>query len=555
MIILSEKSRNFGAVFFLLLLTLAAFWLRLINLGKLSFWSDDAFTYSAVEGILKHGWPVLPSGLVYFKQLLYSYLAAFFALILGLNEFGLRFPSALAGTLVIPLTYLLARDTFKSRLVGLLAAIFMAFNYWSFEFSREARYYTTFQFFYLLSLILFYRGFIKEEKKYQKWAVVSFAASVFVFRLALLLILNFFILVFIKGFKKVFTKKTLAAFLLIAVLFGGNLVFEVFFWKVGRHIKHAAGLSAIAKDIFAANASFFRQFQWLFKRTYFLAILGFIAYAIQLGINAFKNARGKDFWLKTIPAGWSFVLLNFALPLFLMGFGKAHYQPRYVFYLLPLFAILYGWAAFWFGGFLAKIILAPFKTIKNDQKIFPVLQILFFAGLVLIFTKNVNLRHLLTITRRLEGDPVDARFTPSTAAVFHNDHKTTGQFVRKHLKNNDLVIAIYAIYQHIYTGRVDYWLWTMSEEGWPAFYEKEGRLVDTYSGAEMIRDLKKLKKVIRENKNRRIWLISTPSLENAGHISPKIKNFLKVENAGKIVFTSHDQLSQVWLWPQGQKSL
>ena len=66
------------------------------SLGKLSLWMDEGFHYLGVKEILEHGYPLFPSGHVYYKAIVYLYILTFFSLIFGLNEFSLRLVSVLS---------------------------------------------------------------------------------------------------------------------------------------------------------------------------------------------------------------------------------------------------------------------------------------------------------------------------------------------------------------------------------------------------------------------------------------------------------------------------
>lgn len=551
MIEMTEKKWETVSFLFINIVSFLSLGLRLINLGDNSLWCDDGITALAVKGILQYGWPLLPSGLIYFKQILFSYLAAFFTLIFGFNEFGLRLTSVIAGTLTIPLTYKFARDTFN-RPVALVAALFMAFNIWGFEYSRQVRYYSLLQFFYLLSCYLFYRGFIKEEKKIRKWAVVSFLASIFVFRLSLFLVFNYLILIIFKGLKKTLKKEILWGFLLILAVFTGSLFFEVFFWQTGRHVQHVSGLKAIIIELLGQPQNFYRVFQWLFRRMALLVIFGFLAWIFQI-ILAW---RYKDQSPSAAPslAGWTFTSLNFLLPLAAMFFGRSRFQQRFVFFLLPFFAILYSQSAFWFSHNFTKILLGPAK--KNKNSVSEPFQRIIFIILVILTIQAVAPQKILNIVYRRDGDPVNPRYAPTSAAAIKWDHKSTGLFVKKHLRPSDVVIDMYAMIQLFYAGKVDYWLYSINLEGWPNYFERDGRLWDTYSGAEMIRNLETLQKTISQNNSgrRRTWIISTFSIKDSGHIKPDIRDFLE-KNRDKIVFQSRDPDAHVWLWPSGAGSL
>jgi len=147
-------------------LILAGAWLRLRHLGALGLIVDEGHQALAVTGILHHGYPVLPSGRTYAWNLVFIYLQSAAALVLGVNEFSLRLPSAVFGVATIPMTYWLGRTLFNAR-VALLAALLIALSVWEIEVSRYARAYTAYQFCYVLSLVAFYKGFMKEERRWQ----------------------------------------------------------------------------------------------------------------------------------------------------------------------------------------------------------------------------------------------------------------------------------------------------------------------------------------------------------------------------------------------------
>src|ERR1043166_5034205 len=144
----------------------SGFWLRIHHLGNLGLIVDEGHQALAVNGILQHGYPVLPSGRTYGWNLVFIYLQSAAALVFGVNEFSLRLPSVLFGVATIPMTYWFGRTLFNAR-VGLLAALLIALSVWEIEVSRYARAYAVYQFFYVLSLVAFYKGFMKGERSWQ----------------------------------------------------------------------------------------------------------------------------------------------------------------------------------------------------------------------------------------------------------------------------------------------------------------------------------------------------------------------------------------------------
>lgn len=73
-----------------------------------------------------------------YKLPVYVYLTAVSEKIFGLNEFSVRLPSVLAGTLSVLFVYLLALEMFKRQDEAILSAFLMAILPWSFFLSRIA---------------------------------------------------------------------------------------------------------------------------------------------------------------------------------------------------------------------------------------------------------------------------------------------------------------------------------------------------------------------------------------------------------------------------------
>src|SRR2546428_3375179 len=90
-------------------LLVIGFWLRVRNLGDLGLVVDEANQALAVRGILNLGVPRVDSGLVYSRSVLFLYVQAGAAKLLGLNEFSLRLPSALFGVAAVLATFGLAK--------------------------------------------------------------------------------------------------------------------------------------------------------------------------------------------------------------------------------------------------------------------------------------------------------------------------------------------------------------------------------------------------------------------------------------------------------------
>jgi len=145
--------------------------LRLAFLGHRSLYSDEVWSFSAASmgplGLLS---PVASYDL--HPPLYYMVLSAFLAL--GRSEFAIRFPSAIFGTLTIPLAYWLGRRFLDER-GGLLVAFLLAISPMHVRYSQEARMYSLIALFATLSLILLLRAM--ERGGVTSWALYGISAA------------------------------------------------------------------------------------------------------------------------------------------------------------------------------------------------------------------------------------------------------------------------------------------------------------------------------------------------------------------------------------------
>lgn len=162
----------------------AAFLLRVIGLSNypVGFTADEAsFGYDAYS-LLKTGkdqwgspWPISLRSFGDFKLPVYTYLALPSVAIFGLNEFAVRLPGAIFGTLAVLFTYLMLMKLFEDRFkrvkkddVALLAALLLAISPWHVSLSRGAFEANLASFFIPFGLWAFYWGMVKP-----KWMVVA----------------------------------------------------------------------------------------------------------------------------------------------------------------------------------------------------------------------------------------------------------------------------------------------------------------------------------------------------------------------------------------------
>jgi len=167
--------------------------LILANLGNQYLWQDEAQTALVSKTVLTHGIPLGYDGKNYFSQefgleygknyiwkwhtwLQFYVLAAFFA-VFGVSTFVARLPFALFGIATILLTYTVAKSLWKSRRVGVTAAVLLLTSVPFLILVRQCRYYSPSAFFSLLALYCYVK--ILERKRYAPAAFIISATLLF----------------------------------------------------------------------------------------------------------------------------------------------------------------------------------------------------------------------------------------------------------------------------------------------------------------------------------------------------------------------------------------
>lgn len=200
------------------------------------YWEEVALGYDSYS-LLKTGkdhrgnpWPIvyLESYMDY-KPPLYAYIAIPSIWLFGLNEFGVRFPSAFFGTLTVLVIYFLTKELFEnftskrsklglttSEVLAAIASFLLAISPWHLQFSRAA-------FEANLALFLITTGiwlFLKSFRKgiFLPISAVFFALSLYSYHGARVFVpLLLSILTFIFG-KKLWKMKSMAVSFLIIIL-------------------------------------------------------------------------------------------------------------------------------------------------------------------------------------------------------------------------------------------------------------------------------------------------------------------------------------------------
>lgn len=176
--------KKYTVLIILSFIVLFAGFLRFYELGNNPpslDWDEASLGYNAYS-ILKTGkdeygnsFPISIRSFDDYKPAAYAYLTIPGVYLFGLNEFSVRFPSALFGTLTVLTTFLLVKELFKREDVALLSAALLAISPWHLQFSRAAFESNLGVSFFVLGILLFLKGI--KNGRFLIFSFIFFALS------------------------------------------------------------------------------------------------------------------------------------------------------------------------------------------------------------------------------------------------------------------------------------------------------------------------------------------------------------------------------------------
>ena len=148
-------------------------------------WDEAALGYNAYSlmqtGKDEYGkyFPVFTRSFDEYKAAIPAYMMIPAIKIFGLNEIGVRFTTALLGTILIFLIYYLTMQVFKRDWAALASAWAFAIEPWAVHFSRTNHEAMAALFFLLLGLVLFLRS--REVKRFLPVSLILFLLSMYTY--------------------------------------------------------------------------------------------------------------------------------------------------------------------------------------------------------------------------------------------------------------------------------------------------------------------------------------------------------------------------------------
>ena len=598
-------SRNKSIIIVLAFILLAAY-LRLANLGVPSFWVDELDFVDAAKSMLRVGEPLLDSGYPYPRAPLFTYsLMASFKLF-GVSEFSSRLPSAIFGILAIPMMFVLGRGMFNER-VGLLSALFLTISPFAIGWSRACRMYALFQLLFLAGAYFFYLGFehghppkfpfkggLEKEKGgrhlfsplevglrgvFQRWqlnlsylllAGLSLLGSYSTHQNAGLFLLTFIAYLLMMGIATAVNDGLTVALkskyvILLAMILGALVLAYIVLPPIREFVTYAAEYQPKWAEVASAQNPW-RIFEFFFDSGKLPFNLLFVAGTILI--------------LKNWNRAGVFMLLTFFVPIVLFSFVFQYRKNDYVFHVYPLFyligAVALNFLIVKLGSlkFIESAMTSPLIPLQRGKKGVPPQgsrenlppyqggikggfgrlskeSILIVVCLIwLPFTFNFRLAQ--KIPRLPDGS--------FNGAIYHNEWKEAAAFLKDKVTDSDVLMSTLPLTVKHYFGRAEY---NLNVSNGDLAREKnivaaDGRLIDFYSGADIIEDVPELQSVLAAHPTG--WLVvDNYRFENDVYVPAAMRDFL-LSRVKKVHETKNKTVS-VYHWekasepPSGDSSL
>ena len=177
-----------------------------------------------------------------YKMPVYVYMVSASISAFGYNDFAVRFPSALFGTLTVICVYFLAKQLLKDKNSALVASLLFAISPWSLQFSRAGYEANIAVFFVVFGVNLFLLGF-------KKWWALILSSLVLSLAVWSYLATRIFVPLLLLGFAIIYAgelwKKKLAV--VLSILVGFILLLPIIRMSLSvQGQTRAAGVSAFA---------------------------------------------------------------------------------------------------------------------------------------------------------------------------------------------------------------------------------------------------------------------------------------------------------------------
>ncbi len=384
----------------LILLAVLLMWgfaIRVYDLSYHSYWMDESYSVLSTMNMERYGIPMFDSDTRYLRHLPFSAVLFVFGRF-GYDEWMMRFPSVVFGTLLIAAVFFYSRRVFGEDDAGdymaLIPACFVCFSELFVAWSRQARHYSLFVLLFFVSLY-FLMVFVKKPCGRSLLYLTGFtvlAVMTHQFAMVLLIVYFFTFLFYCGRFKGVRVSLPVWALILPAFAYIGQ---------------------AIVKDVMILDMkmNYTRQYYGFFHEQYFVFL-----YVSVIGVFLLRRNKGA----MALFLGGAVAFFLHSMLVHLMAY-------RYMLY-LTVFLFIFAAPAFFY-------VARQFR----DKRV---------SLVVMVVILGLAMSH-------------NSVFAPQSKLWLESDTPQPdmrGALNAIDASNDDTVITVYTALTEIYLRKPDYWL-------------------------------------------------------------------------------------------------
>jgi 4-amino-4-deoxy-L-arabinose transferase-like glycosyltransferase len=548
-----DKKRKVLFIALVTLILLFALFLRMYNLEKFSLWADEPYHLYISQSIMEDGSLKLPSGEIYFRAKLFSYITALSTSVFGLNEFAVRLPTAFFGFLSLLLLFFFSRKLLGNS-VATVSLILLAVLPLEVGWARVARFYTLFQFFTILVWYTFFIGFLRNNNALGKrkisgnfnvlniiksWEInwlflllffVSLMIAVSTQIIGALLLLPIFIFIVLYAIY-VFVRVDLKTFFVskyFAVPICAILLFAIVYILLPQ-------INSMLKEGLTYIPSFAKNVGALDRTRFLKYIMGKDIFPLGV-LFAFGTIQAVLRMNKVVV----YSALFFIIPVFLFTFVFSYRLYQYIYNVIPFFVLVAGYGLINIvnmeGGkfkrannFLSSSLS---KYVKNTK----VLVVLFF---LLLLISTPFFVEGLSIPFNNPGE--------SNGAVTFREWKEASDYLKEEADGSEIILTTLPLAIKYYYGRVDYDMNLDDVEiaKQNVTMDSTNRLYDFYSGIYFITEPTQLDQLTKNNPSGYI-VVDTFRLITTQYISKEMAQY--IEDNLQLVFLTPYKTVRVYIW-------
>jgi hypothetical protein len=445
---------------------------RVYELQNQSSDPDEWASLQAILSIADKGVPMLTPDVFYTRSALYHYLVGGLVAVFGKSVWVFRLPSAVFAVATAALIYLTGKRLFRNRWTGLGAATLFSLHPLLIDIGHQSRFYQQQQFFALLTIYCFCRGFIEGQQ--MKWRYLTLAALfAAIFSQEISVVIGFTLLPSYILFAERKSWRTELRFL---VALGCGMVFVVLdlaLWQTVCLTTHA-GVSPRLEPELKLNLMYVTMFYWFF----FLPSRLHLSSSILLFL-------GLPFGVRDRNRSSLAICLTFFTGIVLTTIFITGSAVRFQYWLLPLYFLLLVHGVTKLAEWVMKPAAAWFQG--SEPGLRGALVSMALATILITWSPwKIPGSYSTKILVDIDGALAFVRHNilPDDALAVEAPH-TTAAIVEVGRVNYDIEIPL--LYDFV--------------------YRKDGRLLDRNAGAEVMSSVDDLQKACE--RHQRLWVVLT----------------------------------------------